>query len=65
MHPVIYLGFHKRTEFSLASSAYTKGRNHVFLFFYVKQFFVAKEGPWPNGPLYMQVRRQDFLLGGA
>ena len=47
-------------KFSLATSAYTKGGpNQVFEFFsYVKNIFLTKRGPWPNGPPKYATGRQ-------
>ena len=53
-HAVAYLGFHKGVgKFSLATSAYTKGRGQTMFSNFVlwwKKIF-AKGGPWPNAPL--------------
>ena len=55
---VAYLGFQKEgAKFSLATSAYTSQRGakpYFPIFSYSeKKFFLAKWGPWPNGPLNM------------
>ena len=53
MKPVAYLGFQKGgAKCSLDTSAHTKGGQTKFSNFFTvsEKKFLAKGGPWPNGP---------------
>ena len=43
-----YLGFHKGGKFLLATSAHTRGANHIFIFYPMVKKNFAKGGPLPN-----------------
>ena len=60
-----YLGFHKGAKFLPVTSAYTKGGQTMFSYFFLWRRKIFAKRAWPNGPHKSATVNNFFKVGNC